>query len=401
MQPLHSSSHTVQEAETVNFLHYLKMVLKHKRMVMVTTGAALVLSTGVALLLPKVYSATALVLPPQQDQGLMGMMMGQMGGVASLAGDLLGKGSPADVYVTILSSNAVSDTMIDRFKLMDVYDDQYRMEAYKDLDKNVDISAGKKDGVISITVEDEDPQRAADLANAYVDTLDKLAIKYSSSNATENRAFLEERLAKARGDLARAEDAVKAFQTKHKALDVMDQAKATIEGVAQLRAQLALQEVQLQTMRRQFADSAPEVKNLAVTVANLRGQIAKLEGKSSGSSIPSVGSVPALGESFVRLMRDMKTQEAIVELLTKQYEMAKFTEAKNVSTIEVIQKARVPDKKVKPKRALIVLVTTFLGLIGSVFASALLEYRAQMSPEDRRLWQEIRQLAGGGADTGR
>jgi len=190
MQPLHSSSHTVQEAETVNFLHYLKMVLKHKRMVMVTTGAALVLSTGVALLLPKVYSATALVLPPQQDQGLMGMMMGQMGGVASLAGDLLGKGSPADVYVTILSSNAVSDTMIDRFKLMDVYDDQYRMEAYKDLDKNVDISAGKKDGVISITVEDEDPQRAADLANAYVDTLDKLAIKYSSSNATENRAFL-------------------------------------------------------------------------------------------------------------------------------------------------------------------------------------------------------------------
>lgn len=379
----------------VTFFDYLEVIAKRWRMIVKVMTAAFILSVLISLQLPKIYSSTALILPPQQDGGMMGMMSAMSGGMANLAGELLGKSTSADLYVGILNSSAVKDSIIDRFKLMEVYEEEYRIDTYRALEEKIKIAAGKKDGIISITVEDKDPKRAADLANAFVEELGKLTVKLNILGAGQNRGYLEERLAKSKADLSRAEEDLKNFQSKNKALDVPEQAKATITGVAQLKAQLAMQEVQLAGVRRRFTDSTTEVKDLKTSVAKIRAQIAQIEGNERGSSIPSMGSVPALGQEYVRLMREFKVQEAIFELLTKQHEMAKMSEAKDVDGMQVIQKATVPDKKVKPKRSLIVLASTVAAGIGAVLYAFIREAGAKMPAEDRQRWIEIIEQARG------
>ena len=378
--------------DVINLLDYLEVIAKRWRMIVMVTAAAAVISVAYSLTLPNIYSSTALILPPQQDSGMMGMMSALTGGMASLAGDLLGKGTPADLYVGILNSRAVKDTIIDRFKLMEVYEQKYRLDTYKSLDAKVDIAAGKKDGIISITVEDKNPKLATDLANAYVEELGNLSVKLNITGAGQNKGYLEERLAKTKVDLTRAEEALKSFQSTNKAIDVPEQAKAAILGVAQLKAQLAVQEVQLAGLRSRFTDTTQDVIDMKAAVSNLRAQIAQVEGKGRGSSIPSVGSVPELGQEYVRLMREFKVQEAIFELLTKQYEMVKLTEAKDVSTMQIIQKATVPDKKSKPKRSMIVLATTFAAGFAAMLYAFIQEAGERMPQEDRERWGRIKGL---------
>lgn len=355
------------------------------------TTAAFAIAVVCSLTLPNVYSSTALILPPQQDQGLSSLLMGQMGSLAGLASTFVGGGTTGDLYVGILKSDAVKDVIIDRFKLMDTYKQKYRLDTYKSLDNNVNIDLGKKDGIISITVEDKDPDQAAKIANAYIDELNRLTLSMNIVGAGQNRSFLEDRLAKAKIDLAKAEDSLKVFQLKNKVVDVPAQAQASIAGVADLKAQLAVQEVQLASLHTSYTNESQEVKNVNASIFGLKRQIAALEGNgSSRSSIPTVGTVPALGEQYLRLMREFKIQEAIVELLTKQYEVAKINEAKDVSGLQVIQRARVPDKKSKPKRTMIVLGATFVSFFGAVILAFVLESVDGMSEEDRMKWHVVR-----------
>jgi uncharacterized protein involved in exopolysaccharide biosynthesis len=377
-----------QSSDEIDILDYLEVILKRKMLIAKITASACFVSIIVSLFLPKIYSSTVLILPPSQDQGIMGLMMGQLGGgMANLAGDILGKGSPADQYVGILKSEAIKDAIIDRFKLMNLYKIKYRLDAYKKLDKSADIAVGKKDGIISITVEDKDPKRAAAMANAYVEELGKLTARINMTGSGQNRAFYEDRLARAKVELAKAEDAMKAFQTRNKALNVDDQAKASIEGVALLRGQLAAQEVQLTSYRSYLTDSSREVVALKASIAGIRRQIAELEGKGKTSAIPSLGTVPSLGEEYLRLMRNFKIQETLVELLTKQYEMTKLKESNDVSGVQVIQQARVPDKKIRPQRSRIVLGSTFASFLFAIFYSFVLEYAQRLPEEERARWR--------------
>lgn len=380
--------------DAIYLLDYLEIIVKRKRMVICVTLVVFAVSIAFALLAPRKYSSTALLLPPQQDQGLMGLMMGQMGGgVASLAGDLMGKGSSVDLYARMLESEAIKDAIIDRFNLITQEKTQYRTFAYKLLDKKVQIAVVKKGGLLSITADDQDPKRAAEIANAYVEELERLTVNLNVTGAVRDRTFLEERLTKAKADLARAEDALKGFAVRNKTLDIAEQTKGAIRGVAELEGQLTAEEVKLSGMRRVLTDASQEVKNQQAVIGNLRSQIAKFEGNRSGAALPGVGSVPALAEQYLRLMREFKIQESLVELLTKQYEVAKLSEAKNISTVQVIQRARPQDKSLKPSRKQLVLIPTLAALVGSIFLALLLEHSAQMEAgQKQRLHALFRQL---------
>jgi tyrosine-protein kinase Etk/Wzc len=374
-----------------DFLDYLEIVARRKKMLLTITISAFVILLAISIFSSPIYQSTARILPPQQDQGLMGLMMGG-GGLSSLAGSMLGTGTSADQFASILVSERIRDAIIDRFKLMDEYEMDYRLKMYKKMDKIVKIKAGKKDGIITITTEDKDPKKAADIANAYIDELGKLVAEMSMAGAGQNRGFLEGQLARAKADLTRAEDALNAFQSKNKAISVTDQAKASIEGVGMLKAQLAVQEAQLSALRSQFTDSTQEVQNIKATVRNLNSQIARQEGTGTGA-IPSVGSIPDLGQQQVRLMREFKIQETLVELLTKQNELAKLTEAKNIGGIQVIQKATVADYHVKlgfRKRHVILL--TFFAFAGAAFWVLFQDYRQRMPIEEVNRWNRIMSL---------
>jgi len=372
------------DLQEYDLLDYFKLVFDHRKLLVITMITVFCLTTAICFFLPKYYRATAKILPPQQDQGLMGLVMGSMGGgMASLAGDLLGKGSPADLYIGLLNTETISDAIIDRFNLMDVYGKKHRADAYKSLNNNVDISAGKKDGIISITVEDKDPKRAADMANAYVNELSKLTVNLNINDAGQNKSFLEVRLAKAKADLARVEDELKGFQSRNKALDVTEQVKGTIRGVADLEGQLAAEEVKLASIKRVYTDESQEVKNQKAVVANIKAQIAKFEGMRTGAAVMGVGSAPELGQQYLRLTREFKIHEALVEALTKQVEFTKLSEAKDVSSIWVLQNARVPDKKSKPNLVLIVLASTFISGIAAILYVFICQFVKNLPQEDR------------------
>ena len=378
--------------ETINLLDYLAVIVKYRRMVALTTSAAFVLSIVISLLLPKVYSSTARILAPQQESGLASLM-GQAGAGTLTTGDLLGKSTSADMYAGILRSEAVKDAVIDRFNLMKVYRQKYRIDTYKEIDNKSTIVTGKRDGIVSITVEDKDPARAAEMANGFVDELGRIVAALNVSGAGQSRIFLEGRLALVKADLARAEEALRSFSMKNKAIQVSEQAKLTIEGIARLKAQLAAQEVNLATYQNYLTDSSQEIKNAKAGISSLKSQIARLEGTDSTGAILPVGSVPTLVQEYTQLMREYKTQESLLDLLTKQYEMYKLSEAKNFPSIQIIQKARVSDKKSKPKRVRIVLASTFVVFFASILAAFVREYVDQVPMgEKERCMVLFRQL---------
>jgi uncharacterized protein involved in exopolysaccharide biosynthesis len=351
-----------------------RVVARRGRMILGLTALAFVAAVCSGFLLPSSYLARTLLLPPQEEKGMMNSMLSQMGGLAILAGGAIGGGSNSDLYLGMLRSETVKDPIIDRFKLGEVYRTKTLTDTYAALDRKVSITAGKKDGIIAIAVEDRDPKRAADIANAFAAELQKLTLTLNMSGAGKNRSFLEERLARAKADLASAETELASFQGKNKTINITEQAKATIEGVARLKAELAAEEIQLSSLRRTLTDSTREVKDLKTTIAKLTSQISRQEGAGGGSSaVPQVGDMPALGEAYLRLMREFKTQENLVELLTKQYEMARFTEAKDVAPFQVLQKAKVPDKRIKPRKGFIIVMSTMTALIFSLLLAFLLE----------------------------
>ena len=379
--------------EEINLLDLLLVLAKNWKMIVGVPLVVALVTAIYSLTIPNIYTAKAMILPGDDNSGgLMSAMMAQMGGLATLAGGGLGGATKADLYITMMNSETIQEPIIERFKLMDVYKAKFRSSAYTALDASSTITAGKKDGVITIAVDNEDPKLAADIANAYVEELGKLAAKLSMTGAGNSRVFLEERLTKAKVDLTAAEETLKAFQTRNKAVAVTDQAKATLEGVAQLRAQLVAQEVQMATLRQQFTDESREIKSTKATIANLRGQIARMEGSGSEGSMPGVGAMPKLGQDYMRLMREFKIQESLVELLTKQYEMTKLNEAKDLVPFQVLQLARVPELKSKPKRSLIVIMSAVASGFLMVLMAFVREYGARMNEEDRKRWQEFQGL---------
>lgn len=379
------------KADEINLLDLLLILAKNWKLIVGVPFVVAVITALITLTMPNIYTAKAMILPGDDNNGgMLSAMMGQLGGLASLAGGGLGGGTKADLYVTLMSSEAIEGPIIDRFKLMELYKAKFRASAYKALGDSTSISIGKKDGVITIAVDDKDPKLAAAIANAYVDELGKLAAKLNMSGAGKNLAYLEESLTKAKVGLAQAEETLKSFQTRNKAVSVTDQAKATLEGVAQLRAQLIAQEVQLATLRQQFTDESQEVRSARATIANLRGQIARLEGSGSEGSMPGVGAMPTLGQEYLRLMREFKIQETLVELLTKQYEMTKLNEAKDVVPFQLLLPAEAPELKSKPKRSLIVIMSAFASGFLMVLVAFVREFGANMNDEDRNRWQTLK-----------
>lgn len=380
----------LESVESMSLLDYLELLTRHKKTLLRNTAIGLIAGLAIAFSLPKKYEAVAMILPPQQDSGLMGLLMGQMGnGMANVASDLLGKATPAELYASILQTDAISDKIIDRFKLIKIYKEDNRKDTYDKLNKYVDIVAGKKDGIVSITVEDKDAVRAADIANAYVEEVIRLTAQLSKNDSQKNSGYLYEQLTKAKANLANAEDKIKMFQLKNKAINITEQAKGTFKGIGDLMSQLALEEVKMAAIKRQFTDNSQEVKSEASIISNIKRQISKLEYSTGNSAVPSISTVPAIGQEYVRLLREFRIQEMLVEALTKQLEVNKLEEFKDFSAVQVIQKARPADKESKPKPVMLVAATTFFVMFFTIIYAYLHDRALSMSDNDRERWHKL------------
>lgn len=377
------------DEQEINLLDLLRVVIKRKGMIVRLSASVAIISIIYCLFLPNIYTATARLLPPQKEVGGGGVsaLLGQMGGLAGLASGVLG--GSADLYMGILKSRSVADAVIKRLDLQKRFKTKTLDDTRNALAGVVKSQAGK-DGIITITAESRDPKMAANLANVMVEELGIRSVQLNLTKVGTERAFLEKRLDVVKQDLARAEDDLKAFQEKNKIFKVDSQAAASMEGIARLRAEIVAKEVQLASLKSYQTDESPEVKLLQTSLGKLRNELGAFSGNGASNVIPSVGNVPNLGLEYARKLRELKTQEAIFEQLKKQYEVAKFSEAKDSSSIQVLDEAVVPMKKSKPKRSLIVILATVTAFFVSIFTAFVLEYFDKMSDEDRGRWQEIK-----------
>ena len=308
---------------------------------------------GITFVIAPTYTARTTLLPPQQQQSAASSALASLGALSGLSGLGSSIKNPAEQYVALMQSNTVTDRLIDQFKLMDVYEVKYRDDARRELAQNVRISVGKKDGLLTVEVDDTSPQRAAELANAHVEELRRISGGLALSEAQQRRIFFEGQLKQTRDRLTTAQQALQASGFTEGALKA--EPRSAAEGYARLRAEATAVEVRLQALRRSLADNAPEVQQAQATLGALRAQLAQAERSTDASG--------ANGADYVSKYREFKYQETLFDLFARQYEVARVDEAREGALIQVVDAAQQPEKKSKPKRALTAVVTTLLTLL--------------------------------------
>jgi tyrosine-protein kinase Etk/Wzc len=390
--------------DDINVLDMLIVLAKHKKTIIALTFGAAVLSVIVSLLLTNVYTGSAKVLPPQQGQSTAAMILGQLGqlgGLGGFTGNSLALKNPNDLYVGMLKSRTISDRLIDRFELQKLYEKDTLVETRRVFAEHSNITAGK-DGLITIEFDDKDPQRAANVANAYVEELDKLTQTLAITEAAQRRLFFERQLHQAKEGLMEAEVALKVTQERTGLIKLDDQGKAIIEAVATLRAQIAAKEVEVRSMRTFATDQNPDYVRTQQQLAGLRSELAKLERaqiSGAGDVLLPTGKIPEAGLEYVRKFRDVKYQETIFELLAKQFEAAKIDEAKEAAIVQIVDRAIPPDRKSKPKRGLIVILSTLIAALIAVVYAFIKEAgeRARANPDHERRLRLLRTYLRGGS----
>lgn len=378
MTPMNESNTPapLPQEDEINLLDLLIFLAKHKKLILGLPFVAALLAVAITLLLPDVYTATARILPPQQSQSTAAAMIGQLGALAGMAGNSLGIKNPNDLYVGMLKSRTVADSLIRRYKLQERYESDTLDDARKALGEVTRINAGR-DGIIAIEVDDEDPKFAAQLANAYVEELYRLTHTLAVTEASQRRLFFERQLRQTKDSLAQAEVELKKVQQATGVVQLDAQGKAAIEAVAALRAQIAAKEVELAAVRTFATEQNPDYLRLTHELAGLRGQLARFERGSETSVLPSAGKLTEAGLDYVRKLREVKYQETVFELLARQFEAAKLDEARNASLIQVLDKAVPPERKSKPRRTLIVLFTALAAGFLAVILAYMRESRTR------------------------
>ena len=378
----------------LHLLDLLVVLAQNKLLVIGMPILVGLLAMVASLMMTPMYVSTAKLMQPQQQQSSgMSAMLGQLGGLAGAASGLSGLKSPSDLYIGLLESRTIADSLIARFKLQERY--QAKMDITRAiLANNVQLSAGRKDGMISISVTDKDPKFAADLANGYVEELTRLTQTMALTEASQRRMFLEKQLFDAKEQLANAEVALRKTQEATGMLQMDGQVQAIITNAAQLRGTIAAKEVQLNSLRTFATGQNPELLRAQEELRSLRTQLAKLErdqpDKDSSFMVPT-GKLPAVGVEYVRSVRNVKYYETIFELLAKQFELAKMDEAKNASSVQVLDAAIPAENKFKPKRALITISGVILGFVlGLVLTFVRAVYNAsRRNPASQQRWKQL------------
>jgi uncharacterized protein involved in exopolysaccharide biosynthesis len=359
-------SHTVPQEDGIDLAVLFRALSRRWRLILGITAASAAVALVVSLLLPVYYKAETRILPPQ-DKGsnLASQLLGQAGGLIAMAGGAAGVKSQGELFVAMTKSRTVLDRMVDRFDLRKLYEGKYREDARKKLVEFLTVREDQKSGIISLTVEDRDPKRAADMANAFVEELKSLAGGLAISEAGQRRMFFEEQIRHTKESLSIAEEEVKGFQQRTGAFQVDAQAKAIIEGIANLRARIAAKEVEAKVLRSFATAQNPDLQRTEEEIRALRTELEKVEsGKGRGfDPLMSYGRMPAIGTEYLRKLRQLKYNETLYELLVKQFELAKLDEARDAVVIQVIDRAVPPERKSRPKISLIVMMSTFLGFL--------------------------------------
>jgi uncharacterized protein involved in exopolysaccharide biosynthesis len=385
----------------------LPLLWERRRWISRVAAFAFVISTVVVFLIPKEYESSVSIMPPGSLNGsgavLAAMASGASPQLAAMAGGLAGNKGSGALFVDLFRSRSVQERVVARLNLQKVYGARYLQDARKRLNSRTDVIEDRKSGVISVTVTDKDPQRAHDIAQTYVEELNRLVSEVSTSSARRERIFIEQRLTTAKSDLEDAEKQFSAFASKNSTPDIKEQAKAMVESAGMLQGQLIAFQAELQSLEQIYTDNNVRVRSVRARVDELKRQLQKLQGKNdsvaadatqSGLTSPTIRQLPLVGVEWADLERRLKIQETVYELLCQQYELARIQEAKEIPTVNVVDPANMPEKKSFPPRLLMILALTMLSVAGAAVRIIGTERWERVDPRDpgkvfaERVWRD-------------
>ena len=379
------------QEEDVSVLDLAIVLAKFKKTILGTTLAVGVAAALISLAIPNEYVAVTRLLPPQQQQSGAAALLSQLGGISAAAAGVAGLKNPNDLYIGMLNSRTVADQIIARFDLKKVYDLDTMDRTRKKLVSNTSIT-NSRDGLITIEVQDRDRKRVALLANGYVEELTRLTKTLAVTEAAQRRVFYERQLELAKNNLANAEMKLKGAIDTHGLVSVDMESRSIVETVAKMRAQIAAKEIQLNSMQAFVTADNQAYRQVQEELSSLRAQLSKLE---NGRSTP-VAAAPdtnrAQGLENIRVLRDVKYYQMLYELLAKQYEVARLDEAKDAAIIQVLDPAIEPERKSKPRRVIIVLISMALGFMGAIGYALMREARqkAMLNPKNAAKFEMLK-----------
>jgi len=355
--------------EEFSLLAVLLVLARGRWLLVKSIAISAIAGIAVALLLPCRYTATTSILAPQQGGSSGAALLAQMGSISSLAsGGALGLKNPNDLQVALLKSETVEDAMVKRFTATGGYLHLSLSTARRRLEEQVSIGDAMKDGLIRISVTDSDPRLAAEMANAYVEEFRKSTSTLAVTEASQRRLFFEQQLARSKDDLAGAEEDLKRAEQQTGLIQLDSQARAVIESAAQVSAQIAAKQVQIHVIRSFSTDNNPELQLAEEELGGLRAEQAQMVGSGRGNSGPLIpkGNLQQASMVYVRKLREVRYRETIFDLLARQFEAAKMDEARQGAVLQVVDPALVPDERSSPRRGLIVMGSTCLGLVAAL-----------------------------------
>lgn len=371
------------ESPAFSVLQIAELLWRERRFILRCSLCALVTFALIAFLLPNHYTATTRLMPPDYSAGsnlalsLPALSDSSSGstGIMGMASRLLGINTSGELLIGVLQSENVEDRVIKKLDLMHVYSDRYIEDARKHLETHTSLSTDPKNGIISISVSDKSAARAAQIANEYVAELNQALAEVNTSSAHRERLFLEQRLEQVSQQSEADSKEFALFASQNGAVDIPDQAKSMVAAGAGLQSQLIVAQAELKGLEQIYSQNNARVRSARARVDELQSQMNKFGGKNINPSTdtalgqdqlyPSVRQLPLLGVKYLDLYRRSKVDDAVFELLTKEYEIAKIQEAKEIPTAQVLDPALAPGKKSSPHRLIISLGGMLAALICS------------------------------------
>lgn len=370
------------EAEKVDIYSYLTVLTTYHRFIFLNFLGICVIVAIISFFLPQWYRATTTILPPERETLNFGAASSLLGAASGFATSLSlpFMATPSDIIAAILKSRTVAKAVVEKENLMQVYKTRSMEAALRELFSHVSVNVAQE-GIVSLSYEDKDRERAASVTNCFVEELDRVNRETSTSKAKNARMFIEGRLEEAQKDLNQTEEALRKFQEENKTLVLDDQMRTAIEKAADLKAEMVSSEIELNVLSKTMSPSHPQIQSLRSRINEIKRQLEVLESGNQkespeGKTVLDVpfDEVPSLSLQLARLIREVKIQEKIFELLTQQYEQQKIEETKDTPTIQVLDKAIPPEKSIRPKRALLVGISGILSLLTSTVFVFGLEY---------------------------
>lgn len=391
------------------WLYNLHVLWLSRALLARVAGIAFIVGAAVALLIPKMYTSQARIMPPEMS-GTNSEMLAALAQRATgndilggLALSMLGGHNNGALFVDLLQSASVSGRLIDRFNLLSVYRRRYRVDAAKELARRTRILQDKKSGVIAISVQDRDPVRARNLTQAYLDELNIVVNRTSRSSAHQERVFIESRLVEVKQKLSQAQAALSEFSSSHSAIDLKEQARATVESQAKAQGELIAAQGELDSLEQFYGNNNVRVRASEARIASLKRELEKMGG--SPAPLPAVTAadadeappylplrqVPRLAVPYANLYREVQVQETVYNLLTQQYEIARIQEAKEIPVVNVIDAPGIPEKRSFPPRTVLTLAFTFFMPTLACFALLGRHHWLLLDPGDprRRFAREV------------